>query len=129
MSKPQHKSSKTGTSTLTQLIRNFVGNDGAFCSYSLVEGSLDAEHEDLYQITFHEKAGLITFYRGWSFDESIIPVSSPRFIKILHFLKDTDDQLNASTLQALIGGLECRKHRFRNASPINEITVGHRRAA
>lgn len=129
MSKHQHKASKTGTLSLTQLIRNFVGEDGAFRSYSLAEGSVDAGDEDLYEITFHEKADLITFYRGWCFDESIIPVYSPQLINILYFLKATDDQLNASTLQALIDGLACRKHRFKSTPPINEIIVRYRHAA
>lgn len=56
MSKHLHNASRTCTSTLTQLIRNFVGKDGAFRSYSLAEGSVPARGLALPALSQEPKA-------------------------------------------------------------------------
>ncbi|MDF9779286.1 hypothetical protein [Pseudomonas baetica] len=114
---------------LNKLVKQFMGEEGAFASYSLAEGSIDAGDEDRYELTYHEKGSLVTFQRGWALDEMIVPLWSPRFLRILQFLKETDDTLVASRLDPLLQALERAITKSVWASPIREIKLGYRQRA
>lgn len=128
---PMHKRARLGTEMceLTNLVKKFMGKEGGFASYSLADGSIDAEDEDRYELTFHEKSSLVTFYRGWAFDELIVPLRSPVFFGILQFLKQTDDEMDASTLDPLLQALGRASTKSIWTSPIRTICVGYRRRA
>jgi hypothetical protein len=114
---------------LNKLVKQFMGEEGGFASYSLAEGSIDADDEDRYELTYHEKGSLVTFYRGWALDELIVPLRSPRFLRILQFLKETDDTLVAPRLDPLLQALERAITKSVWASPIREIKLGYRQRA
>lgn len=127
---PIHKRARPGVkmSELTNLVKKFMGEKGGFASYSIAEGSIDADDEDRYELTFHESCSLVTFYRGWTFDELIVPIRSPVFFGILQFLKETDDMMDASTLDPLLRTLGRATSNFSLSSPIRKISVGFRQS-
>lgn len=108
-------------SSLTLLVKKLMDEDNRICGYLVVEGVLDVGDEDHYELTLLEN-GHINFVRGWAIVDLIVPMWSRRFLEILQFLKGTDNQIRAESIDPLIQALD-RATRHGGGHLIKTITL------